>query len=104
MSQEELTKLMKKFIKFDSDHSGDINYNGTLSPPTFTTSEHLLMQFLSSEFREALGLPDSEYVERLFNLLDVDESGMEQYCVHHPISQSDHPSQARFHGRNTLVE
>jgi Ca2+-binding EF-hand superfamily protein len=54
MSQEELTKLMKKFIKFDSDHSGDINYN---------------------EFREALGLPDSEYVERLFNLLDVDESG-----------------------------
>jgi len=54
MSETDLRAVLQKFSKFDTDHSGDINYE---------------------EFRSALGLPDSEYVERLFHLLDTDDSG-----------------------------
>ncbi|ELR12153.1 EF hand domain containing protein [Acanthamoeba castellanii str. Neff] len=54
MSQEDLNKLLKKFSKFDNDRSGDITFH---------------------EFREALGLPNSDYVKRLFRLLDTDDSG-----------------------------
>jgi len=54
MGPEELNKLLKKFSKLDTDHTGQITWD---------------------KFREALGLPDSPYVKRLFNLLDTDDSG-----------------------------
>lgn len=54
MTEKDLQKMLQKFSKLDADHSGEISYN---------------------EFRETLALPDSPEVERLFHLLDTDESG-----------------------------
>ena len=47
--------MLQKFSRFDADHNGEISYD---------------------EFREALSLPDSSEVDRLFHLLDTDESGI----------------------------
>ncbi len=81
MSQEDLNKLLKKFSKFDNDHSGDITFHGTFgrcrrSPcPIRSYPYRPLCVLTNTEFREALGLPNSEYVKRLFRLLDTDDSG-----------------------------
>jgi hypothetical protein len=82
MSQEDLNKLLKKFSKFDNDHSGDITFHGTFgrcqrSPCPIRSYPYRPRSacFTDTEFREALGLPNSEYVKRLFRLLDTDDSG-----------------------------
>jgi hypothetical protein len=41
---------------------------------TFTLTDRVAC-FTDTEFREALGLPNSDYVKRLFRLLDTDDSG-----------------------------